>query len=93
MPLRNIHVRLPDLLAEFDFAKVQGNYRKRINQYIKCDILILDEWLLIGTNNANSRIFLKYWKRDIVSIQQYSALSLMLQDDTVSLVEVPWLMQ
>ena len=87
--LKVMYVRLPDLLAELDLAKVQGNYRKRINQYIKCDLLILDEWLLIGTNNANSRIFLKYWKRDIVSIQQYSALSLMLQDGTVSLVEVP----
>ena len=28
---------------------------------------------------------MKYWKRDIVFIQQYSALSLMLQDCTVSL--------
>ena len=33
----------------------------------------------------NSRIFLKYWKRDIVFIQQYSALSSVLQDDAVSL--------
>ena len=51
-PLKVMYVRLPDLLAELDFAKVQENYRKRINQYIKCDLLILDEWLLIGTNNA-----------------------------------------
>ena len=50
--LKVMYVRLPDLLAELDLAKVQGNYRKRINQYIKCDLLILDEWLLIGTNNA-----------------------------------------
>ena len=87
--LKVMYVRLPDLLAELDLAKVQGNYRKRINQYIKCDLLILDEWLLIVTNNTNSRIFLKYWKRDIVFIQQYSALSLMLQDGTVGLVEMP----
>ena len=58
--LKVMYVRLSDLLAELDLAKVQGNYRKRINQYIKCGLLILDEWLLIGTNNANSRIFLKY---------------------------------
>lgn len=50
--LKVMYVRLPDLLAELDLAKVQGNYRKRINQYIKCDLLTLDEWLLIGTNNA-----------------------------------------
>ena len=58
--LKVMYVRLSDLLAELNLAKVQGNYRKRINQYIKCGLLILDEWLLIGTNNANSRIFLKY---------------------------------
>lgn len=79
-----MYVRLPDLLAELDLAKVQENYRKRINQYIKCDLLILDEWLLIGTNNAEQQDIL----RDIVFIQQYSALSLMLQDGTASLVEV-----
>lgn len=50
-----MYVRLPDLLAELDFAKVQENYRKRINQYIKCDLLILDEWLLIGTNNVEQQ--------------------------------------
>ena len=50
--LKVMYVRLPDLLAELDLAKVQGNYRKRIYQYINCDLLILDEWLLIGTNNA-----------------------------------------
>lgn len=64
--LKVMYIILPDLLAELDLAKVQGNYRKRINQYIKYDLLILDEWLLVGTNNANSRIFWKYWKRDIV---------------------------
>ena len=50
--LKVMYVRLPDLLAELDLAKVQGNYRKKIYQYINCDLLILDEWLLIGTNNA-----------------------------------------
>lgn len=32
--LKVMYVRLPDLLAELNLAKVQGNYRKRINQYI-----------------------------------------------------------
>ena len=40
-----MYVRLPDLLAELDLATVQENYRKRINQYIKCNLLILDERL------------------------------------------------
>ena len=38
-----MYVRLPDLLAELDLAKVQENYRKRINQYIKCNLLILEK--------------------------------------------------
>lgn len=83
-----MYVRLPDLLAELDFAKVQENYRKRINQYIKCDLLILDEWLLIGTNNAEQQDILEILEKRYRTFQQYSALSLMLQDDTVSLVEV-----
>ena len=40
-------------------AKVQENYRQRINQYIKCDFLILDEWLLIGINNAEQQDILE----------------------------------
>ncbi|MGO5322114.1 ATP-binding protein [Catenibacterium mitsuokai] len=87
-PLKVMYVRLPDLLAELDFAKVQENYRKRINQYIKCDLLILDEWLLIGTNNAEQQDILEILEKRYRTFQQYSALSLMLQDDTVSLVEV-----
>lgn len=52
-------VRLPDLLTKLDLAKVQENYRQRINQYIKCDLLILDERLLIGTNNAEQQDMLE----------------------------------
>ena len=82
--LKVMYVRLPDLLAELDLAKVQENCRKRINQYIKCDFLYWMSGLRYGLIMPNSRIFLKYWKRVIVSIHQYTALSLMLQDSTVS---------
>ena len=54
-----MYVRLPGLLAELDLAKVQGNYRKRINQYIKRNLLILNEWLLIGTNNTEQQDILE----------------------------------
>ena len=54
-----MYIRLPDLLAELNLAKVQKNYIKRINQYIKCDLLILDERLLIGTNNAEQQDILE----------------------------------
>ena len=45
--LKVMYVRLPDLLAELDLATVQENYRKRINQYIKCNLLILDDYSLV----------------------------------------------
>lgn len=54
-----MYVRLPGLLAELDLAKVQGNYRKRINQYIKRNLLILNEWLLVGTNNTEQQDILE----------------------------------
>ena len=57
--LKLMYVRHPNLLAELDLAKVQGNYRKRINQYIKWNLLILDEWLLVGTNNAEQQDILE----------------------------------
>lgn len=57
--LKVMCVILPNLLAELDLAKVQGNYRKRINQYVKYDLLILDEWLLVGTNNCKQQDILE----------------------------------
>ena len=57
--MKVMYVRLPDLLAELGLATVQENYRKRINQYIKCNLLILDECLLIGTNNAEQQDILE----------------------------------
>ena len=44
--LKVMYVRLPNLLSELNIAKVQEKYWKRVNQYIKFDILILDKWLL-----------------------------------------------
>lgn len=43
--LKIMYEKLLDLLAELNLSKVQKNY-------IKCELLILDERLLIGTNNA-----------------------------------------
>lgn len=84
--LKIMYVRLPNLLAELDLTKVQENYRQRINQYIKCDLLILDEWLLIGTNNAEQQDILEILeKRYRIHSKQYSSLSSVLQDGAVSL--------
>ena len=50
--LRVIYVRLPDLLSELELSRIQGTYRNKIRQYEKCDLLILDEWLLVNTSNT-----------------------------------------
>lgn len=49
--LRVRYVRLPDLLSELELSRIQGTYKKKIRQYEKCDLLIIDEWLLVSTNN------------------------------------------
>lgn len=54
-----IYVRLPNLLSELNIAKVQEKYWKRVNQYIKFDILILGKWLLKGTNNGEQHEILE----------------------------------
>lgn len=76
-----MYVRLPDLFVELDLAKVQENYRQRINQYIKCDLLILDEWLLIGTNSAEQQDILeilekRYRIRSTVFCSQFDVAGL-----------------
>lgn len=45
------YVRLPDLLSELELARIQGTYKHKIRQYKKCNLFILDEWLLINTCN------------------------------------------
>jgi len=83
-----MYVRLPDLLAELDLAKVQENYRQRINQYIKCDLLILDERLLIGSNNAEQQDILEILeKRYRIHSTVFFSRSV-LQDGAVSLGEM-----
>lgn len=44
-------MRLLDLLADLDMSRLQGNYRAKIRSYEKCDLLKIDEWLLVNTKN------------------------------------------
>lgn len=71
--LKVIYVRLSDLLTELNPAKVQKNYIKRINKHIKCYLLILDERLLIGTNNAEQQDILEILEKRYRIHSQYSA--------------------
>ena len=40
------YIRMPELLDEFNIAKVNGEFAKVIKAYQKADLLILDEWLI-----------------------------------------------
>lgn len=55
------YVRLPELLDELSLAKLaaDGSYRKLIKKYIKTDVLILDEWLLMDLSKDEVNILLE----------------------------------
>ncbi len=53
------YVRLPDLLSELELSRIQGTYRNKIKQYERCDLLILDEWLLVDTSNIGQQDILE----------------------------------
>jgi len=55
------YVRLPELLDELSLAKLaaDGSYRKLIKKYIKTDVLILDEWLLMDLSKDEANILLE----------------------------------
>lgn len=53
------YIRLPDLLSELELSRIQGTYKNKIKQYEKCDLLILDEWLLVNTSNIEQQDILE----------------------------------
>jgi DNA replication protein DnaC len=42
------YIRLPDLLTDMAIARGEGNIKKLLQQYLKVNLLILDEWMLIA---------------------------------------------
>ena len=44
------YIRLPELFSEFEAKKIQGKYRQYINDLLKYDLLILDEFILTSIN-------------------------------------------
>ena len=57
------YIRLPELLAELAIARASGTFRKVIQQYKKCSLLILDEWLLYPLKETEAR--------DLLEIAEY----------------------
>jgi len=57
------YVRLPDLLQEMEFAKTHKSYNNALKLYKKCSLLILDEWLLVPTNNVEQTNLLEIFEQ------------------------------
>jgi DNA replication protein DnaC len=57
------YVRLPELMAEFAVARVEGTYRKMLKSLGKIELLILDEWLLYPLQENESRDLLELMER------------------------------
>lgn len=49
------YVRLPQLLDELALAREGNEYRKWQKRYTSCDLLIIDEWLLISLDEKEAR--------------------------------------
>lgn len=49
------YARLPRLLDELSLARETDNYKKWQKRYIKCDLLIIDDWLLVKLTEAEAR--------------------------------------
>lgn len=72
------YIRLPELFADFELARIQNTYKKMMKQYKNVDLVILDEFLLVTTSKTEQRDLLKLMearcgKGSIVFCTQYSA--------------------
>ncbi|MCH4163792.1 MAG: IS21-like element helper ATPase IstB [Lentilactobacillus diolivorans] len=57
------YIRLPDLLIELELARAQGTYKKVLRQYQNCELLILDEWLLVPATDIAQQDILEVIER------------------------------
>lgn len=57
------YIRLPDLLTELALGREQGNYKRVLQRFEKVELLILDEWLLVPTNDRAQQDILEIIER------------------------------
>jgi DNA replication protein DnaC len=57
------YIRLPDLLTELELARAEGAYKKTLKRYQNCELLILDEWLLVPANEIAQQDILEVVER------------------------------
>lgn len=53
------YIRLPDLLTDMAIARGEGAIKKLFDQYLKVNLLILDEWLLVALRESEARDLLE----------------------------------
>jgi DNA replication protein DnaC len=71
------YARLPKLLDELALAKETGTYKKWQKRYISCDLLIIDDWLLVSLSEKESQEVLeiieaRHTVRSTMLCSQYS---------------------
>lgn len=57
------YIRLPDLLTELALARVQGTYAKTLKLYRNCDLLLIDDWLLVPADSTAQQDILEVLER------------------------------
>lgn len=57
------YIRLPDLLSELELARAEGRYSRVLKHYQSCDLLIIDEWLLVPTLQQGQQDILEVIER------------------------------
>jgi DNA replication protein DnaC len=57
------YYRLPDLLTELKLARAQDTYKKTLRQLQNCELLLLDEWLLIPASDQEQQDLLEVLER------------------------------
>ncbi|MGX7394447.1 ATP-binding protein [Carnobacterium mobile] len=63
LPLIKCNIRLPNLLTELALAKAQGTHKKTLKNYQNCELLIIDEWLLIPADTITQQDILEVLER------------------------------
>jgi len=71
------YIRLPRLLDELALARESQDYNKWQKRYMGCDLLIIDDWLLVGLDEKEAREVLeiiesRHIVRSTVLCSQYS---------------------
>ena len=53
------YIRLPDLLTDLTIARGEGTIKKLLYQYLRVNLLILDEWMLVSLKESEARDLLE----------------------------------